>query len=49
MKGKKFLSILLTAALSLNVVASVAASDVDISSGDVLQSGNVAAEVQSVD
>ena len=49
MKGRKFLSILLTAALSLNVVASVAASDVDISSGDVLQSGNAAAEVQSVD
>lgn len=49
MKGRKFLSILLTAALSLNVVASVAASDVDISSGDALQSGNAAAEVQSVD
>lgn len=49
MKGRKFLSVLLTAALSLNVVASVAASDVDISSGDALQSGNAAAEVQSVD
>lgn len=48
MKRRKFLSILLTTALSFNVVASVSASDTDISSGDAVQNENVMTEVPNV-